>query len=915
MSSFSQPSLHSATPTLSVIDARELQIRSIAYHCSDATQTPEARITRQAFDAHARLESSWDPRLFSAQQAPNLATRYSLSALPLLTKSVDAGWRLKLMGNANQLLCEWDGRQSQRLIGYDNLLRTTLVTEHAVNEPSCVTERMTYADSRIEFNTHNQCGQLIRHDDTAGSLSIDEYGLSGTILCKSRRFMIDLLIPDWSDIETERDKKLELEIFTTRWLFNTTNDLLSQTDARRNQQVLGYNVAGQVRQIQLKREGLPERTLVSNLLYSATGQIESETVGNGVEITRCYEAESNRLLRLTSRRPGHTFQDHHYFYDPVGNISRILDSAQTVRYFSNQRTEPLNTYKYDSLYQLIEATGRESVPASQGPALPELQTPLIDPQRMSTYKQTFSYDAAGNLYTVVHDGRSDYTREMVTAPSSNRSLLRAGNKEPDFNNSFDHNGNLQTLLPGAQTLRWNTRNQLSEVIQVLRDNAQDDDEVYIYDGQGQRLRKTLRARTKSGVRSADVRYLPGLEVHYNNAVEVRHVMNIEASNCSVRVLHWDEEPPIDIVNNQIRYNLSDHLGSSTLELDEEAGLLSQEGYYPFGGTAWWAARNLTEAKYKTIRYSGTERDTTGLYYYGFRYYAHWLQRWINPDPAGNIDGLNYYKMVQNNPLRLKDSKGLAPIEPIDEHETKMLAAGQAILYRRADHLPSIDKAEFLEDYATMLQFTKKAISALSAPNLSDSTLEKLKNIFGTDMQEEHLKLAADAARKKLEKTYNGGLKDQATGDRFVFTENNPQKPVQRAHRHKSKKQGTEIVYLNLKAREQSAPRRAGTMFHELTHVHAKTADFWYLFPSSGKNDTAATIEGAMNTALEKSRLMAEKGPDQSKLKDKNKIKLMKHIEKAQKNFHSPEAQVLNAKIAITVHNADSLAALALQFRH
>ncbi|RMN48970.1 putative insecticidal toxin complex, partial [Pseudomonas syringae pv. apii] len=87
-------------------------------------------------------------------------------------------------------------------------------------------------------------------------------------------------------------------------------------------------------------------------------------------------------------------------------------------------------------------------------------------------------------------------------------------------------------------------------------------------------------------------------------------------------------------NDQVRYSLGDHLGSSTLELDQQGGLISQESYYPFGGTAWWAARSAVEAKYKTVRYSGKERDASGLYYYGFRYYAPWLQRWINPDPAG-----------------------------------------------------------------------------------------------------------------------------------------------------------------------------------------------------------------------------------------------------------------------------------------
>ncbi|WP_277423872.1 RHS repeat-associated core domain-containing protein, partial [Pseudomonas viridiflava] len=110
--------------------------------------------------------------------------------------------------------------------------------------------------------------------------------------------------------------------------------------------------------------------------------------------------------------------------------------------------------------------------------------------------------------------------------------------------------------------------------------------------------------------------------------------------------------------DQVRYSLNDHLGSSTLELDQQGGLISQESHYPFGGTAWWAARSAVEAKYKTVRYSGKERDAGGLYYYGYRYYAPWLQRWINPDPAGEVDGLNVYRMVKNNPTAEIDINGL-----------------------------------------------------------------------------------------------------------------------------------------------------------------------------------------------------------------------------------------------------------------
>jgi RHS repeat-associated protein len=41
---------------------------------------------------------------------------------------------------------------------------------------------------------------------------------------------------------------------------------------------------------------------------------------------------------------------------------------------------------------------------------------------------------------------------------------------------------------------------------------------------------------------------------------------------------------------------------------------------------------------KRYRYTGKERDdSSGLSYYGARYLAPWLTRWISPDSAGAVD--------------------------------------------------------------------------------------------------------------------------------------------------------------------------------------------------------------------------------------------------------------------------------------
>ena len=128
-----------------------------------------------------------------------------------------------------------------------------------------------------------------------------------------------------------------------------------------------------------------------------------------------------------------------------------------------------------------------------------------------------------------------------------------------------------------------------------------------------------------------------------------------------QVLHWESEVPEDISNDQPRYSYDNLTGSSQLELDGDGNVISMEEYYPYGGTALWTARSMVEASYKTVRYSGKERDATGLYYYGYRYYQPWAGRWLSSDPAGTVDGLNLFRMVRNNPITRRVQLNLAVI--------------------------------------------------------------------------------------------------------------------------------------------------------------------------------------------------------------------------------------------------------------
>ncbi|WP_434007050.1 RHS repeat domain-containing protein [Pseudomonas corrugata] len=669
-------SIHQYTPVLAVIDPRGLDIRRVDYYRSEEMTEAEERIHRNAHDAMGRLVEQWDPRLWalSAEDTAtpaNLVNRYSLSGKVLGSISVDAGERISLFGDADQIVQAWDSRGTERQIEYDALLRPLAIIEQGEDETPRSTERYEYADGSADFAAHNQCGQLIRHDDPAGTRTLDEYALTGGVLEQTQRFSSALEVPDWPPALPDRDALLEPigQAVTSTSRFNPLGYVLEQTDAKGNRQSFDYTVDGLpfATHLQLTTQA-SYQLLVSAIAYNPYGQVEQETAGNGVLTTLTYRPEDGRLIRLQARRGEEALQDLHYAYDPVGNVLSIEDRALPIRYFANQRIEPVKRYGYDSLYRLISATGWEAGSAGRGPGFNRFD----DPGAVANYRQTYHYDAGGNLLELVHVGPQNHGRKLTAARYGNRCQPERDGRPPteeEIAAAFDGNGNLLELQPG-QAMSWDLRNQLREVRPVERESLDDDFELYLYGGDGLRRRKVRATRTHTRSRLSEVRYLPGLEIRTREDTgEVLQVICARAGRSVMQVLHWETAPPSGIANDQYRYNLTDHLGSSSVELDGDAQIISQEAYHPFGGTAWFAGRSEVEAGYKTVRYSGKERDATGLYYYGFRYYMPWLQRWLNPDPLWAVDGLNLYRMVANNPLVSTDPDGLMRQSAVNKPST------------------------------------------------------------------------------------------------------------------------------------------------------------------------------------------------------------------------------------------------------
>ncbi|MGX1084698.1 RHS repeat-associated core domain-containing protein [Pseudomonas sp. AP3_22 TE3818] len=656
--------IHRHTPTLAAHDGRGLAVRQVAYLRAVEPDHPAARISTAQNDAAGRLVAQRDPRFSATATRPNQTALYSLSGAALLTDSVDAGWRLSLTGDTGQVLEQWDGRGSHWQNEYDELRRPIAHHEYAPGVDLRTVERLTYADNSAEFAERNQCGSLIRHDDSAGTVFFRQIALNGGLVCQTRRFLPDQagLSANWPANEVDRDLLLQPgEGYTSESWYGPTGEVLGQIDASGHLRQFNFDRAGQLQRIDLTLKGQALQSLLSAANYNAAGQLLTQIASNNVTSVASYQPENGRLECLTATTSTRRrLQQMSYEYDPVGNILRLMDHTQADSYFDNQRVAAENTYTYDSLYQLTCAKGRETAGAGQTPGLPELNIPSpIDPARLLNYTEHYDYDPGGNRTLLRHESdKNPFSRQLYVDPQSNRALpWNEGEDVPDFSRHFDANGNLQYLASGAQPMTWDPRNQLQSVIKVQRSTGINDGEWYRYSAAGERVAKFSTRQARTVTHQEVVHYLPGLEVRTADEREELQVVHVQLARGSVRCLHWVKGQPNDIDNDQVRYSIDDHLGSSCLELDQLAAVISHEGYYPYGGTAWWAARSKVDADYKTIRYSGKERDACGLYYYGARYYAGWLGRWINPDPAGNIDGLNLYRMTGNNPISYIDLFG------------------------------------------------------------------------------------------------------------------------------------------------------------------------------------------------------------------------------------------------------------------
>jgi RHS repeat-associated protein len=432
-------------------------------------------------------------------------------------------------------------------------------------------------------------------------------------------------------------------------------------------------------------------------LYTRRGSAFTEDCDNPIPPPRTIAAPNTPPEDKTCG-----LQNLHYTYDPVGNITRICDDAQQTIYFRNQRVRPSNEYVYDALYRLIQADGREHLGQGGAPIVHSHndagRVSLLsadaarrfapnDGNAMGTYIERYVYDAVGNFLQMQHRGSDpthagwtrgyDYLDSSLIEDGIGGTLLTTSNRltrttlNPVGNTPqpeaylYDTHGNMLRMphLGGGLSgpnLRWDHKDQLRQA-----DLGGGGAAFYVYDASGERVRKVWE---KVPALIEERIYLGGFEIFRrhkgpigaNTATlerETLHVMDDKQRIALVETRTLDTAGDDPAPRQLTRYQFGNHLGSATLELDEQAQIISYEEYAPYGSSTYQAVRSQTETA-KRYRYTGKERDNeTGLYYHGARYYVAWLGRWIRPDPLYLNDAPNLYIYALNNPIIAKDPTG------------------------------------------------------------------------------------------------------------------------------------------------------------------------------------------------------------------------------------------------------------------
>ena len=696
---------HWNTPSSIMIDALGRTIRGAERNRGPAAGGPlppiQELVTQTTYDIRGNVLAIID----ALGRKAFYSHVYDYANRGLRMDSIDAGLRQTVLDAMGGVIEQRDSKGALTLHGCDNLNRPLrLWARDGKDQKLTLRERLEYGDGgnpnqptadRAINRAANRLGKLFRHFDEAGLLSFERYDFKGNPLEKTRRVISDTAIlgvfnpapPGWKveafrvNWDNPAATPLDAQTYTSTISYDALNRvkiMIYPEDVENQRRKLRpqYNQAGALESVALEKAalggGVEKTTYVERIAYNAKGQRVLIAYGNGIMTRHAYDPHTFRLLRLrtesfnkptdlTYHHTGQPLQEFGYEYDLVGNVQGIHDrtpgSGINGSVLGLDRLD--RAFIYDALYRLCSATGRE---CDKPPEVPWDDAPrCADLTKTRSYTEQYLYDVVGNIRQLKHlSNGAGFNRDFDLVVGNNR-LHKLNIGVTGFAYQYDANGNMigETI---SRHFEWDHVDRMRVYCTQTGPSEPSVHAHYLYEAGGQRVKKLVR---KQGGQMVEVTvYIDGIfeyqrivragAVEQNNTL---HVMDNQSRIALVRV----GNPFPDDTTPAVKYHLGDHLGNSNIVVDDVANWINREEYTPYGETSFGSFAR------KRYRFTGKERDEeSGLFYFGFRYYAPWLGRWISFDPAGPVDGLNLFRYLRGNPVRYVDRVGLSSDEQLSK---------------------------------------------------------------------------------------------------------------------------------------------------------------------------------------------------------------------------------------------------------
>ena len=697
--------VHANTPTVVYFDPLGHTFLTIGHNRLMRNHAPvdEYYATRSTLDIQGHQLTLTD-----ARERIVMSYTYDLLGEHIHQASMEAGERWILNDVAGEPVRAWNGRGNMLRTVYDVLHRPIELHLSTNGGPELLVGHTIYGESQAVPETKNLRTKPYQVFDGGGVVTSNTYDFKGNLLLGDHQLASDYKRTlDWSTAVA-----LDPSIYTSSSTYDALNRPVTLMSPDKTVLRPTYNEAGLLESLSGNVQGVAATTnFVANIDYNARRQRTLIEYGNGASTQYEYDPQTFRLVHLFTTRgaafpsdgtnpanPPIGVQNLRYTYDPIGNITHIQDDAQQTVYFRNRQVEPSADYTYDALYRLIEASGREHLgqlagdgggnslapaPLSEDDGLRMGQLQPSDGNAMGRYLQQYSYDEVGNMLQMFHSGTDPVNpgwtltyaykeaSPLETGKFSNRLSSTHMGSDPAQPYTYDLHGNMLTM-PHLPLMQWNYKDQLQATAQqIVSNGGTPETTYYVYDANGQRVRKVTERQATSGqtpTRLKERIYLGNFEVYReyggdgNTIALERETLHITDDKRRIALVESRTQGSDNAPAQLTRYQFSNYLGTACLELDDQGQIITYEEYYPFGSTSCQAVHSQTQTP-KRYRYTGKERDEENkLYYHGARYYAGWLGRWTSCDPAKSTGSHNAYLYSNNNPVILVDLDGREPTD-------------------------------------------------------------------------------------------------------------------------------------------------------------------------------------------------------------------------------------------------------------